>query len=144
VHSDGCEVATHTRVRQHVAGAAEHAQALDPKVSNDELVEGRRCDSVRTAQQPDTDVADELSVDAEHAHAVVALVSDCDVTVARHEAQSMGSIQLTVAAAVRPEATKKRAVTTAKHSDAVPIHLRHDDDVRVGAHASRLTADHPR
>jgi hypothetical protein len=45
-------------------------------------------------------VADELALHAEHAHAVVVAVCDCDVTVPGHEAQSSWPVQLTVAAAL--------------------------------------------
>jgi hypothetical protein len=67
----------------------------------------------------DADVADEVTVHAEHDHAVVVLVGDGDVTVASHEAQPEWRTQLTVAAAVRPDATKQSAVTAVEHSDTV-------------------------
>jgi pimeloyl-ACP methyl ester carboxylesterase len=76
-----------------------------------------------TAALADTHVADELALDAEYAHAGDTVFGDCDVTVPGHEAQSARVLQLTVAAAFRPEATKKSTVTALEHTDAVGIGL---------------------
>jgi hypothetical protein len=81
-------------------------------------------------------VADELALHAEHAHAVVATVGDCDVTVPGHEAQSTRVLQLTVAAAFRSEATKKSAVAPLERTNPMDS-LWHHDDVTIGAHANR-------
>jgi hypothetical protein len=78
----------------------EHNNATVPGVSDDELVKGRARDAGGAAELADTHVADELALHAEHAHAVVATVGDCDVTVPGHEAQSKRLLQLTVAAAL--------------------------------------------
>jgi hypothetical protein len=82
-------------------------------------------------------VANELAVHAEHAHSVVAAVSDSDVSVSGHETHTLRELQLAVAAANRPEATKKSTIAAVEHAEAVGITLRHHDDVIIGAHASR-------
>jgi hypothetical protein len=56
-------------------------------------------------EHTDTDVADELAVNAEHTHAAVAAVCNSDVTVARQETQLTRVDQLTITTAVRPEST---------------------------------------
>jgi hypothetical protein len=68
-------------------------------------------------------VADELALHAEHAHAAIAAVSDGDVTVPGHEAQTLREAQLTVAAAIRPETTKKSAIAPLEHTTAVGMDL---------------------
>jgi hypothetical protein len=45
------------------------------------------------------------------------------VTVPRHEAQSNVGVQLTIATALGPDATKKSAITPLEHTDAVGILL---------------------
>jgi hypothetical protein len=86
-------------------------------------------------------VADELSVDAEHAHAVVVELDHCDVTVARHEAQPYRLTQLTIAITARTEPTKKSAVAAVEHTDAIGgyRYLRHNDDVGVRTHSDGTT-----
>jgi hypothetical protein len=73
-------------------------------------------------------------------YAVISTVGDCDVAVPGHEVQSLWAQQLTVAAASRPEVTKKSAVTAPEHTDAVGMFgsLRHHDDGIIGTHASRI------
>jgi hypothetical protein len=69
---------------------------------------------------------------------VASELSDGDVTVSGHEAQSEREAQLTVADTSSPEATKKSAVTPVEHRDAMSLPLRHHDDVIVAAHAKRI------
>jgi hypothetical protein len=88
---------------------------------DDEVVEGRARDAVRSRERARTDVMNKGTVDAEHAHAVVAVVGDNDVAVAGHEAQSLRVAQLAVAAAFASEPTKKSAVTPVEQSDAVGV-----------------------
>jgi hypothetical protein len=119
VHRNASEVAVAER-HQQLAGVAEHDDATIARVSDDELVKGRARNALGTVQHADADVADELSVDAEHAHAVVASLRDCDVTVAVHEAQPIGRPQLTVIATTEgPKLTKKSAIAPVEHADAV-------------------------
>jgi hypothetical protein len=122
VHHNAREGTASHRV-EHLAAGTEHNNAAVAVVSDDDLVKGRARDALGTAELADTHVADELALHAEHAHAAVAVVGDCDVTVPGHEAQSTWVLQLTVAAALRSEATKKSAVTPLEHTDAVGISL---------------------
>jgi hypothetical protein len=64
-------------------------------------------------------VADELTLHAEHAHAVVAIVGDSDVPVARHEAQPKWAVYLTVTSAMVAEPASEGAVVATEHTDAV-------------------------
>jgi hypothetical protein len=79
--------------------------------------------AVGNLDESTTHVADELAVDAEHAHAVVVALGDGDVTVVRHDAQSSRRVHLSVVGAERPEPTKKSAVGAVEHSDAVSLVL---------------------
>jgi hypothetical protein len=81
VQRDAAEVVAAPR-HQHIADVAEHDNATVVGISDDELVEGRARDTPGTLEHANTDVADELAVDAEHAHATVAPLDDCDATVA--------------------------------------------------------------
>jgi hypothetical protein len=87
---------TVTKRHQQLADVAKHDDATVAYVSDDELVEGRARNTFRTLEHADTDVADELSVNAELAYSVIATVDDYDVKVSGHEAQSTRRHQLTV------------------------------------------------
>jgi hypothetical protein len=98
-------------------------RAICARVDDDELVVrgARDADSDRVYKHAHAHVANERTVDAEHAHTVVAAVCDGNMTVAGHEAQPMwpDDSELTNAAAFRPEATTTRAVAAVEHRDAV-------------------------
>ena len=64
-------------------------------------------------------------------------VGDRNVAVPGHEAQSNWAIQLTVAAAEKPKATKKSSIAAAEHTDAVVKVFGGGDNIVVSAHASR-------
>jgi hypothetical protein len=116
-HSDTEAV---TERHQQLADVAEHDDATVAGVSDDELVEGRGRYALGTVKCAGTYVADELGVDAEHAHAVVALVSNSDVTVARREAESVRGVELTVVTTSgTSDAMTEVAVAPAEHTDAV-------------------------
>jgi hypothetical protein len=117
VDSNADEATPYHRL-ERLAARTEHDNAVVARVRDDELVKGRARDGGRTVEHADADLADELAVHAEHAHAVTVTVGDCDVTVPGHEAESKRPVQLTVAAAFGPEATKKSAVVTVEHAEA--------------------------
>jgi hypothetical protein len=104
---------------QRLTARTKHNNALVVGVSDDELVKGRARDASGTAKMADTHVVDELALQAEHAHAAVATVGNCDVTVPGHEAQPKWELQPTVLVAIRPEAMKKSTVTAREYADAV-------------------------
>ncbi len=121
----------HARLHHDVTIPADKRDAA-VITSDDELVEGRAHDGDQATELPDTDVAHELSVDAEHTHAVVAGVCDCDVTVAAQEAQSAGELEVQPTAVVCSDAVQHSADCTAEHDDAVcRVVVGHDDDVRA-------------
>jgi hypothetical protein len=80
MHSDASEASIAGR-HQQLADDAEHGNATPSIVGDDELVEGGARQAVGTVEHADTDVADELAVNAEHAHAAGDPVGNSDVTV---------------------------------------------------------------
>ncbi len=92
VHYNAHARTIHRRCRDEVTAGTEHSDAAVVTVSDDDLVHCGARNAFGTTQHPYTDVADELSVDAEHAHAVVKAVSDGNVTVVVDEAQSTRAI----------------------------------------------------
>ncbi len=120
----------------YVATRAEHNKAMVTTVSDDELVEGGARGTMGILQHSHADVADEVALHAEHAHAVVSSISDYDVPVTSSEAKPTRCVQFTVAAAFTPKATNNSAVATVEHTDAVLGSLGNYDDVGVRAHTS--------
>jgi hypothetical protein len=134
VHRDAGEPAAAKRHR-HLATGSEHDNPA--AASDDELVRGGAHHALDVLENTDTHVSDECAVNTEHRHADVVAVGDGDMTAARHEAESTGEVQLTVAAAKRPAGQHKAAVPAPEHAESVEALIRHHDEFIVGSHADR-------
>jgi hypothetical protein len=131
VHRDAGEPAAAKRHR-HLATGSEHDNPA--AASDDELVRGAH-HALDVLENTDTHVSDECAVNTEHRHAAVVAVGDGDMTAARHEAESTGEVQLTVATAKRPAGPHEAAVPAPEHAESVGALIRHHDEFIVGSHA---------
>ncbi len=121
-----------------LATGVEYKDTAGAAVGNNKLVKRGARDAVRSAQDADAQKAVKRAVDAKYGDAAVAVLGDCNAAVVVYKAQSLRSIQLSVAAPSRAKAAQRRAVGAIKYTDAATKLIRDEHSVVVSTHTGRI------